>query len=56
MKNYKLYALIAVGLLLASCSNKGEEAKRETEKKYYRIKQVDKDGRVSYSPVIPVKK
>jgi hypothetical protein len=42
-------------ILLPACMKTSQEVKKEPQKKYYRIKQVDKDGTTSYSKIILVK-
>lgn len=58
MKNLKTKVfIVAACIIVCSCEKKLKpEIKTQTEKKFYRVKQVDKDGNVHYSPVVSVKK
>ena len=44
------HLILAVAILLASCSKPKPEVLTETKTLYYRIQQVDKDGTITYSP------
>lgn len=52
----KTLLMIAACLVMVSCVKTEKKLTPVASKKYYRIKQVDKDGKVSYSPVITVTK
>jgi hypothetical protein len=45
------HLILAIAILLASCSKPKPEVTTENKTLYYRIQQVDNDGTVTYSPI-----
>jgi hypothetical protein len=45
------HLILAIAILLASCSKPKPEVTTENKTLYYRIQQVDSDGTVTYSPI-----
>lgn len=53
----KLIALsLSLTILISECSRKDDNQPVSKTTKYYRIKEVDKDGKITYSKVIVVHK
>lgn len=50
------FLIITCTILFVTCDRSNTYVQKEQTVKYYRIKQVDKDGNVTYSKIVQIKK